>query len=128
MIPELGTFEQFQKVLETSGLLLCDMQPLDSLPDNIWLAEPEMKGGRLLLIGHAGREFWQAFKRSETTGRDPVDDFSGQMTEQALKQYFPNIPRKQLFPIDDCSVNLMALGKAFGWHYASPLGMGIHKK
>ena len=114
--------------MAASGLLLCDVQPVDTLPNNIWLTEAQFERGSFLLLGHAGSDFWQAFKQSNIKGSDPVDRFSREVSERALQKCFPDIARKCVFPSDDCSINLMALGKAFGWHYASPLGMGIHRK
>lgn len=128
MIISPSPFEQCRQTLAASGLVLCEVRSLDSLPDTIWLAEPELQGGSLLLLGHAGREFWQAYKQADVAGSDPVDDFSSQISERALKQYFPDVSRKQLFPAKDCPINLMALGKAINWHRPSPLGMGIHSK
>lgn len=128
MTSDLDTFSQFSRALSGSGFHLCDVLPLDALPRDVWLEPFNLHGGSILLVGHAGREFWNAYKQAEMTHKDPVDHFSSQISEQALDQYFPDIPRKQLFPIEDCSVNLIALGRAFGWHYASPLGMGIHAK
>lgn len=126
MILSSDTFDQFSRELGRYGFHLSDLLLLDSLPDDIWLGSPRLHGGSILLIGHAGREFWQAYRKAGITHEDPVDHFSRQISEQALDQYFPNIPRKRLFPVDDCDINLMALGRAFGWHNASPLGMGIH--
>gem|GEM_PF-3151666 len=121
-------FKAFQSEMADSGLVLCEVHTLSDLPQNIWLTEDKLERGSLLLIGHAGRLFWQALQRENIKGSDPVDRFSREVSERAIQKYFPDIDRKLLFPTDDCPINLMALGKAFGWHHASPLGMGIHRK
>lgn len=120
-------FNQFRETLAASGFHLCDVMALSALPDDIWLSQPNLSEGYLLLVAHAGPDFWQAYTKSGITGDDPVDHFSARMTEQALAQFFPDIQRELLFPRDDCPMNLMALGRAFGWHHASPLGMGINE-
>ncbi|PWQ92479.1 hypothetical protein [Leucothrix pacifica] len=128
MSVESTPFELFQSEMADSGLVLCEAQPLSALPQNIWLTEDKLERGSFLLIGHAGRLFWQALQRENIKGSDPVDRFSSEASERAIQKYLPDIDRKLLFPADDCPINLMALGKAFGWHHASPLGMGIHRK
>ena len=84
----------------------------------------------LLLIGHAGKKFWDVFQSriadEVMLKPDPVDRYSRDITAEALEKHLPNINKWLLFPADDCPINLMALGRAFNWHTPSPLGMGIH--
>ena len=119
------------------GLLLCDVKPVTRLPESIWLepyanVDARFKSGSLLLVGHAGKKFWEAFSQSEFWLRapdsDPVDNYSAAVTQQALDKYLPTTTKHLLFPTVDCPINLMALGREFGWHTPSPLGMGIHQE
>lgn len=112
--------------LATHGLVLCELVAVADLPDSVWLDKPAFRDGSLLLIGHAGRAFWEAMSSGWPQGADPVDQFSANISEQALQAYLANTPRQRLFPDDHCPVNLMALGRLLGWHSTSPLGMGIH--
>ena len=119
------------------GLLLCDVKSVTDLPEAIWLEpfasrEVHFNSGSLLLVGHAGKTFWDRFSQSKfwlmMPELDPVDNYSSEITQRALDTYLPDTAKQQLFPATDCPVNLMALGREFGWHAPSPLGMGIHEK
>jgi len=141
--------ESLKSELASYGLLLCDLKSVSSLPSSVWL-EPcthvegseemgftelmpqHVKSGSLLLVGHAGKKFWEVFGQSEfwlnTPDADPVDNYSIEVTRLVIKKHLPDITKQRLFPSADCPVNLMALGRAFGWHEPSPLGMGIHEQ
>ena len=120
--------------LAAQGLLLCDLKPIASLPESVWL-EPLPKSyesGCLLLVGHAGKKFWEVFSKKQADEvmqqPDPVDRYSAKLSKQAIDNHLVGVNAKPLFPSEDCPINLMALGKAFGWHAPSPLGMGIHQE
>lgn len=122
--------------LAKSGFLLCDTRTIASLPSSIWL-KPSLipqryQSGSVLLVAHAGKQFWQAFSQNTTDENkqkpNPVDTYSVGVTELTLEKCLPSVTRQRLFPHADCPVNLLALGRAFGWHSPSPLGMGIHKQ
>lgn len=117
--------------LAAQGLVLATAVSVRQLPDTIWLdAEAAYKtykkAGTLLLLGHGGRLFWQQYQQSIPAPNDPVDHFSAEISMQALQHYVPAIKHEILFPSPECPVNLMALGRAMGWHSPSPLGMGIN--
>ena len=139
--------------LAAHGLLLCELKAVTDLPESVWLksysknvedhrqeqdvASPALaaqyfKSGSLLLVGHAGKEFWKVFSENQAGEAmqkpDPVDSYSAEITEQVIEKHLPNTLKKKLFPATDCPVNLMALGHAFNWHSPSPLGMGIHEE
>ena len=132
----VDAFKSIQSDLVARGFLLCDIKAVSNLPEAVWL-EPQavnthLKSGSLLLVGHAGKAFWELYrqhKAGEAMQRpDPVDSYSAEITQTVIEQYLPDITKQQLFPSADCPVNLMALGRAFSWHAASPLGMGIHQQ
>ena len=133
---EVQAIESVKLELADHGFLLCDTQAITGLPDSAWL-DPRTKpdyyaSGSLLLVGHAGKRFWESLNNDTPEGYmqgpDPVDNYSAEVTEHVLEKYLPSTARQRLFPTDDCLINLMALGKAFEWHTASPLGMGIHEQ
>ena len=116
------------------GFLLCDVKSISSLPDSVWLNDipDQYQAGSLLVLAHAGKKFWEIFSRKESEGllatQDPVDNYSATLSEQVIDNHLEGVSRQQLYPISECPINLMALGKAFGWHAPSPLGMGMHQK
>ncbi len=115
--------------LAQRGLVLATLVNVTQLPDEVWLNDKADKQvGTLLLIGHGGRLFWEHYQQVEPATDDPVDNFSATISAQALRQHLPDISNEQLFPLADCPVNLMALGRVLGWHTPSPLGMGINAK
>ena len=129
--------DQIRSEFADVGLLLCDVKPVTDLPDSVWLSpdtpdKTRFKSGSLLLVGHAGKRFWEEFNQSEfwlnSPESDPVDNYSSAITQQALDKHLSSIAKQLLFPASDCPVNLMALGRELGWHTPSPLGMGIHEK
>jgi len=77
----------------------------------------------LILLASCGSRYWQNMKQDpgvKVEGPDPVDNY----TIRAVGNFFGNdaiivYPRNRLIP-------LRALGKLAGWHYDSPLGLGIH--
>lgn len=130
------SLDSMKSELAEDGFLLCDTEAIVSLPSSVWLEPSSIpqryQSGCLLLVAHAGKQFWQAFSQGQTAEYrkkpDPIDAYSAEVTERVLEKYLPNVARLRLFPSSDCPVNLMALGRAFGWHSPSPLGMGIHEK
>ncbi|MEZ5449474.1 MAG: hypothetical protein R3E89_10970 [Thiolinea sp.] len=97
------------------------LHPLQQLPAHVW-QKTAIPGWLLLLLGHAGRRFWEVLQAQDWTalGPDPVDTFSARISERALTTYLPDIARSHcLFPTDVCPVNLMALGQAIGLHTPS---------
>jgi hypothetical protein len=130
----LGSIAALEVELATQGFLLCDVKSAASLPKSVWLGPKpkQYESGSFLLVGHAGKKFWEVFSQSQTNKAmqqpDPVDCYSAKLSKQAIENHLLGVNAQQLFPATDCPINLMALGKAFGWHSRSPLGMGIHKE
>ena len=122
--------------LASQGLVLCDLKAVNEIETSVWLSEPEhsatLQSGSLLLLGHAGKQFWEVYQQQTSleyrNQADPVDRFSAEVTEVILTEHFPQVEKQRLFPSADCSVNLMALGDEMRWHSPSPLGMGIHSE
>lgn len=132
--PSLATLTQQQLVplfdaLAQEGLVLATVVNVQQLPATVWL-DPTDTGrkasGSLLLLGHGGKVFWERYQGTEPVSTDPVDHFSAMISAKAIQKYLPNIHHEQLFPLAECPINLMALGRELGWHTPSPLGMGIN--
>lgn len=122
------TLTQLESTFSTAGFALCELKPITALPSSIWLQSFPHQHGSLLLLGQAGKSFWPPYKAHKPSGNDPVDTYSAQTSEQILTKHLPDTARQRLFPSTQCPVNLMALGREFGWHTPSPLGLGIHQQ
>lgn len=85
-------------------------------------------GGRyrqLILLGHAGRDFWTALQRRGMHGSDPVDTFSTECVRDWMAQQHPQVLWAQVFP-GTAPVGLQRLGQLAGWHHATPFGLGVN--
>lgn len=118
---------RLQSAFATAGFALCELKPLADLTPAVWLQPFPQQHGSLLLLGQAGRSFWPVYKANQAVGDDPVDNYSAEASAEILAEYLPDTQRQRLFPDATCPVNLMALGREFGWHTPSPLGLGIHQ-
>ena len=120
--------------LATQGFLLCEAKSIASLPDSVWLGvrPNQYESGSLLLVGHAGKKFWEVLSKTNAEAvmqkSDPVDAYSAASSKSAIERHLGFVNAQQLFPSADCPINLMAIGQAFNWHSPSPLGMGIHRE
>jgi ferredoxin-like protein FixX len=131
--------------LDQYGLNLQAVLKIADLPESIRaslasiLAEDELAEDErltdLLLVGHAGRDFWQAFKASpwgeisKTNNRiypHPVDSFTIATIDNSLTDTCPGVSYRWLYPSDLCVVDLQALGRQVGWHGQSPFRSGVN--
>ncbi|MDH4277623.1 MAG: hypothetical protein OEZ14_01570 [Acidimicrobiia bacterium] len=120
------------------GLNRCRALSLSDVGAEVWLPgrrpdawDPAGEPPRtLILIGHGGRSLWEAVHGDPTFDfdgtPDPIDTWSIDRSATALDRVVPSIERCLLYPAPDCPMDLVALGRAMGWHSASPLGLGIH--
>ncbi len=82
---------------------------------------------RLVLIAHAGPQLWRHVQRSAVAGENPIDDFSLDQLDRWWDAQAGDARRLVLYP-GEVVVDLQALGRAAGWHHASPLMIGIHPR
>ncbi len=78
----------------------------------------------LLVVGHAGRGFWEGFVPNRPDSSDPVDDYSVARVLAHLPESI-RAGSRILYP-GDGQVALQRLGRLLGWHADSLLGVGIH--
>ncbi len=116
--------------LADNGLNLAAILPVDDLPSGMidQLAEYEIDVNayrRLVLLGHGGRRFWEAYAASGVTGDHPIDHFSAGLATRLIADYLPDAPWQMLFP-GPLPLDLQGLGQLAGWSHPSPLGTGIN--
>ncbi|MFM2263041.1 MAG: hypothetical protein RI959_1717 [Pseudomonadota bacterium] len=115
--------------LAAQGLNLHAVFDLNTLPAEV-LASLNLSGSdvgrftQLILLGHAGRDFWGALKRRGLHGSDPVDTFVGECVQALMAGPLADHSWRQVFPGPQ-AVNLQKLGLLAGWHQRSPLGLGV---
>jgi epoxyqueuosine reductase len=80
--------------------------------------------GQLILIGHAGKQLWQAVQAAGIAGSDPIDDFTIATLQHWFADFLPGHSYQILYP-GEHPVGLQALGKLAGWHQPSPFMLGI---
>lgn len=130
--PLVQRYEQGRLFLAAHGLNLlavfdCASEPLCDLQNKLGDNRLETAAGvghRLILIGNAGPAFWRVLQANDNTGSDPVDDYSRQLARRFVEEYLC-ASAEILYP-GTGALPLQQLGALAGWHYSSPLGIGIH--
>jgi len=79
---------------------------------------------QLILLGHLGRDFWQALQARGMHGSTPVDTFATECAERWMASSLPGHRWRLVFPGDQ-PVGLQRLGQLAGWHKASPFWVGV---
>ena len=129
--------QQFQ-YLDDAGINLQAVFELNVLPESQLSSLTDAvddisQFSHLLLLAHAGKNFWQQMKnwcqqnKERQSLTDPVDDYAQFKVEKFLQQQ-PSIKHFQLVYPSSIHLNLQAFGKLAGWHFDSPLRVGINHK
>lgn len=131
METEKAKLSQGIEFLAEQGLNLFATLPCEVLPDNIiqaMLAEdiPLHDYGSLVLIGHGGRQMWQALTAFGMKTAHPVDHFSLVMAQRFIDEFLDAPSTLMLYPTG-YNIPLQQLGALVGWHHPSPLGLGINE-
>ncbi|BFM15541.1 4Fe-4S dicluster domain-containing protein [Maricurvus nonylphenolicus] len=124
--------------LDQYGLNLQAVLKIADLPESVRASlastlEEDDQLTDILLIGHAGRDFWQAFKASrwgDIANRihpHPIDSFTTETIASSLSDTCPEVSYRWLYPADQCLVDLQALGRLAGWHGESPFRSGVNQ-
>lgn len=79
---------------------------------------------QLILVGHLGRDFWDALQRRGMHGSDPVDQFVTERVAAWMVDELPGHAWQQVFP-GPAPVGLQRLGQLAGWHHDSPFWVGV---
>ena len=122
--------------LDQAGLNLQAVFRLNSLTDTIYQNLADLNNNlesfnHLLLVAHAGKPFWRKFNDWQVelggtqVSSDPIDQFSQFKVEEFLQQQ-PQIERHHFIYPGPNAINLQALGQLAGWHFDSPLRIGIN--
>ena len=131
METEKAKLSQGIEFLAEQGLNLFATLPCEVLPDNIiqaMLAEdiPLHDYSSLVLIGHGGRQMWQALTAFGMKTAHPVDHFSLVMAQRFIDEFLDAPSTLMLYPTG-YNIPLQQLGALVGWHHPSPLGLGINE-
>ena len=114
--------------LAAHGLNLLHVFDLAALPSElVAMLGPDAVDGRfrqVILIGHLGRDFWNALQRRGMHGSDPVDQFVTERVAAWMADELPAHASRQVFP-GPAPVGLQRLGQLAGWHQASPFWVGV---
>ena len=84
-------------------------------------------GRQLILIGHAGRQFWTSLKASGVDSEHPIDDFSIQCVQQWFAACQAHNSYEIIYP-GTAAIGLQRLGQLAGWHHATPFMLGIDRE
>lgn len=79
----------------------------------------------LVLIGHAGTDFWKSFSKANIQTTNPVDDFSIETTQGFIANYLNDTSYEWLYPSSDYIIPLQRLARLANWSQQSPLGLDI---
>lgn len=121
----------FSPQLAAQGLNLQAVLPLDRLPEKVLAdlqaAVTDMSDYRqLLLLGHGGRRLWQAMTEAEFVSENRIDDYTTECIQQWFAEHHPDSRYSLLCPGQHI-VPLQSLGKLAGWHFPSPIMVGVNQ-
>lgn len=128
--------EQFQafdtSLLNRAGLNRQAVFNLDALPADVAasIRESSAPAGayrQLIVIGHAGRQLWDAVKASGVDSQDPIDDFTMLTVRRWFDACQPHNAFEILYPGTQ-AIGLQRLGQLAGWHHPSPFMVGIDRE
>lgn len=119
-------------LLNQVGLNLQAIFNMDDLPAEIGTEvrqcfDPEHRYRQLILIGHGGKNLWDAVTAAGMSSENPIDEFSTSMLNQWFAEQQPNHSFLLAYP-GNTPIGLQTLGKLAGWHHASPFMVGINQK
>ena len=128
-LPSLAAGEAAFSDLNRHGLNLQAVFDLADLPPELLAPLGLDLPGRarwrqLILIGHLGRDFWDALQRRGLHGAHPVDQFVTERVAAWMADALPAQAWQQVFP-GPAPVALQRLGALAGWHQASPFWVGV---
>ena len=84
---------------------------------------------QLILIGHGGRQMWEAVQASSFAGSaEPIDSFSIDAVNRWFSKQLPNRRFETIYPESQQVIPLQRLGELAGWHNDSPFRIGINEQ
>jgi hypothetical protein len=119
----------FRHGLRNQGLSPLALIPIKAMPEPILqqivadvTARREFQ--TLMLVGNSGPTFWRSLTSAERTQSNPIDTASCKRVGEALTA--AGFSGWDLIYPANGMVPLQQLGVLAGWHYPSPLGLGVH--
>lgn len=112
------------------GLRLFGVLALEALPASVLEAlvaagaDPSLHR-QLLVIGHVGKELFDALPPRAMLGDDPIDDYAADTVRAHFAERFPGRSHRLLFPHGETVLPLQSIGALLGLHHASPFMVGI---
>jgi len=127
-MPNTPLFPALQKVgLNLQAAFnLCDLpEPLRT--KLLGASQSDQAFKQVILIGHGGKDLWQALQAQPSNAIDPIDEFSRQQISTCLQEAIGKRAFEFLYPGDHL-LGLQELGVYAGWHNPSLLRIGIMEK
>ncbi|MDH5433957.1 MAG: hypothetical protein OEY19_08420 [Gammaproteobacteria bacterium] len=120
------------KFFSDRGLNLQEIINLSDLPQLILdLLEPAIdtkaEYSQLIVLGHGGKDLWHHINQQEPAIKNPIDTYSLKLVEEYFSSLTTNINQQIIYP-GKFILDLQVLGKMIGWHFDSPLKIGINPK
>jgi hypothetical protein len=117
-------------MLRRCGLNMQALLSMAELPEQVRLQiqallPADAGSGTLLLLGNGGQSFWRGLPEGAWARPEPLDSQSIIYATEFVEQSWPDSRYKLLYPSQSV-VGLQQLGKLAGWHYPSPLMLGIN--
>lgn len=116
--------------LAAAGLNLFAVFACSTLPESVTevmreTAVPLTTYSRLVLLGHGGKQLWQAMQPEDWETADPIDSYSIRLTQHFIKTTLDGTDSLLLYPNTPYLIPLQQLGELAGWCAPSPLGISI---
>ncbi|MEO0368366.1 MAG: hypothetical protein AAF197_06210 [Pseudomonadota bacterium] len=128
------SFDQVLKTLKARGLNMSAVIDVAELPSNI---VDSMRANnldlsqyaRLVILGNAGKGFWQELEKFGNNGLNPIDRYSIHLAEQLITSISESDDRNVLlYPLQDKVIPLQKLGELVGWGAPAPMGNSINEE
>ena len=121
-----------QRFLEACGLNLFAVLAVDELSESCREGLDRLDLGlhqysSLVLMGSAGRQFWDQLQAKGMHSDHPIDDRSRDLAWKFARNYAGGAGAELIYP-SSMPIPLIELGRLAGWSQPSQLGLGIHEK
>ncbi len=120
------------QLLAEKGLNIYSVLNLKDLPDSlIENLKREIDNfehyTQILLIGNTGTQLWKQVASiiEQSNEQNPIDNYSKKWTKKILSNCLQSSDFEFVFPSKN-SIGLQQLGKIAGWHFDSPIKVGVN--
>jgi len=118
-------------LLNSSGLNMQAVFNLCELSEDIrtQLGASADRDRQLILIGHGGKQMWEAVRTSSfSDSAEPIDSFSVETVRRWFAEALAGCSFEIIYPASQRRAPLQKLGELAGWHHASPFKVGINAR